>query len=483
MKRTSTLIAIGAVWLATMLWFGGRQAGCMGRPRPPSAGAAADREEWHGIYLQDEKIGYSVTISRTLPGGGRAVSNRAVMRLNLMGTAQEVLAATNYSLDASYHLTDLDFRLDGAARLEISGRVDGRELELVVTSDGSRTTQHLPLDGPVYLPDALDAMIAGKTLQVGRRYDFATFDPASLSVQPAAVTVAARETLAVDGARVPAFRLDIVFSGAVSSAWVDSAGRTLKEQGPMGIVMMAEPRERAARLPDRPSGVDLLTSLAVPAQGAVPADPRATSSMRVRLSGIALAGLDVGGGRQRVTDPAGMMVAVEADDTTAAVLTDEARRRYLAPTPLIQSDDRAIVALARGLAKGRPHDRATAEAIAGWVHDNLEKRMTVSLPSAVEVLRSRRGDCNEHATLFAALARAAGVPAALCLGVVYLDGRFYYHAWNVVWCGGRRIELDPTFGQFPADAARLRLAEGDLTRQNLLLPAFGKLGIEILEAK
>ncbi|MRR10357.1 hypothetical protein EG831_09860, partial [bacterium] len=339
MKRTSTLIIFGSVWLATMLWFGGRQAGCLGRPRPPAASAAADREEWHGIYLQGEKIGYSVTISRGLPGGGRAVSNRAVMRLTLMGTAQEVLTTTNYSQDASHHLTDIDFRLDGAARLEIAGRIDGRVLDLAVTSDGRRTTQRVQLDGPVYLPDALDAMIAGKTLQVGQRYDFATFDPASLSVQPATVTVAARETLALAGARVPAVRLDVAFSGATSSAWVDSAGRTLKEQGPMGIVMLAEPREQAARLPDRPSGIDLLTSLAVPAQGVAPADPRATRLMRVRLSGIDLSGLDVGGGRQRITDPAGMVVAVEAGDTAAAILPDEDRRRYLAATPLIQAND------------------------------------------------------------------------------------------------------------------------------------------------
>lgn len=116
------------------------------------------------------------------------------------------------------------------------------------------------------------------------------------------------------------------------------------------------------------------------------------------------------------------------------------------------------------------------------MNKNLDKQMTVSLPSAVDVLQSRRGDCNEHATLFAALARAAGIPAKLCLGVVYMDGRFYYHAWNAVYCG-KWIELDPTFGQEPADAARLRIIEGDLTQQNRLLPALGNIKIEILEAR
>lgn len=486
MKRTSYLIIIGSVWLATMLWFGGRQAGCQAASFGHLPATKPNREEWHGIYLQGRKIGYSVTFTWSLPaaaGGGTVVSNKSLMRLNLMQTPQDVSTVINYTLDRSYHLRNFDFRLSGAAQMDIHGRVTGNDLALRIVTNGQSARQTVPLGGPIYLPDALDAMIAGKALRVGQRYDFATFDPASFSVQPATVTVAARETLAVDSARVPAFRLDVVFSGAASSAWVDSAGRTLKEQGPMGIVMLAEPKDRAIALPDHPEGVDLLTSLAVPAGGIELTDPRSVGLMRVRLSGLDWAGLDIGGGRQQIADSAGMAVTVAREDTAEAGLPDDRRRQYLAATPLIQASDPKIRAAARDIVKGKTTDLERARAIADWVHRNLTKEMTVSLPSAVEVLASKRGDCNEHATLFAALARAAGLPAALCLGVVCLDGRFYYHAWNVVWCGGRRIELDPTFGQFPADAARLRLAEGDLTRQNLLLPAFGNLRIEVLEAK
>jgi transglutaminase-like putative cysteine protease len=153
---------------------------------------------------------------------------------------------------------------------------------------------------------------------------------------------------------------------------------------------------------------------------------------------------------------------------------------FLKPTMLIQSQDPEIKKLAQRLVQGKKNDWDKALVLEKWVYKNLEKSMTVSLPSAVEVLRSRRGDCNEHATLYAALARAAGLPCKLCLGVVYLDGKFYYHAWNSVYCG-QWIELDPAFGQAPADAARLRLVEGDLSQQTRLLSAFGNLKIEILE--
>ena len=33
------------------------------------------------------------------------------------------------------------------------------------------------------------------------------------------------------------------------------------------------------------------------------------------------------------------------------------------------------------------------------------------MPSALETLKHRQGDCNEHAVLLTALARASGIPA------------------------------------------------------------------------
>ena len=408
------------------------------------------------------------------------------MRLNLMQTVQDVLTTTNYTLDSGYHLRDFDFKLAGAAQLEVHGRVAGKAMALRVTTNGQAIDQTIALSGPIYLPDALDAMIEGKSLKVGDRYDFSTFDPSTMAVQPATVTVAARETLQLDSLRVPAIRLTVGFSGTTSNTWVDPAtGRTLKEEGPMGIVMLAEPKDKALALPDRPADIDLLTSLSVPVTGRELTDPRNAAIMRIKLSGLDWAGMDIEGGRQHIADSAAHIVIITREQPSPAASGTAAPpdlAQYLASTALIQANDPKIRAVSRDIVKGRNGDWDKAVAIADWVYQNLAKQMTVSLPSAVEVLQSRRGDCNEHATLFAALARAAGVPAKLCLGVVYLDGRFYYHAWNSVWCG-QWIEVDPTFGRHPADAARLRLVEGNLTRQNRLLPAFGNLSIEIVDAK
>ena len=80
--------------------------------------------------------------------------------------------------------------------------------------------------------------------------------------------------------------------------------------------------------------------------------------------------------------------------------------------------------------------------------------------------------------LYVALARSVGLPARTAAGLVYLRGRFYYHAWPEVWLG-RWVAVDPTLGQFPADAAHLRFVTGELARQLDLVRLIGRLRLDV----
>ena len=117
-----------------------------------------------------------------------------------------------------------------------------------------------------------------------------------------------------------------------------------------------------------------------------------------------------------------------------------------------------------------------------WVYTVIDKKPVVSIPSALEVLKQREGDCNEHTALFTALARAAGIPTRMAAGIVYLEDGFYYHAWPEVWLGAWTA-IDPTFGQFPADATHIRFVTGNLDRQSDIIKLVGKLKVEVLEYK
>jgi transglutaminase-like putative cysteine protease len=117
-----------------------------------------------------------------------------------------------------------------------------------------------------------------------------------------------------------------------------------------------------------------------------------------------------------------------------------------------------------------------------WIDSNIKKRPVISLPDAVSTLENGAGDCNEHAVLMAALARAAGIPAKIEAGLVYLNGRFYYHAWNLLYLG-KWITVDSLFGQIPADVTHIRFSTGDQREQLDLMGIIGNIKIKVLEFK
>jgi transglutaminase-like putative cysteine protease len=115
-----------------------------------------------------------------------------------------------------------------------------------------------------------------------------------------------------------------------------------------------------------------------------------------------------------------------------------------------------------------------------WVYRNVEKKPVLSIPSALEVLRTRAGDCNEHATLLTALLRAAEIPARLSIGLVYTRDKFYYHAWTEAYLG-EWISMDATLNQMPADASHIKLLEGNLDKQVEIAAWIGEIKLQIMD--
>jgi transglutaminase-like putative cysteine protease len=111
---------------------------------------------------------------------------------------------------------------------------------------------------------------------------------------------------------------------------------------------------------------------------------------------------------------------------------------------------------------------------------NVEQTPALTMPSAREVLRVRRGDCNEHAVLLAALARAADVPARVVAGAVYVNDGFYYHAWTELWLGAW-VSADAVFAQLPADATHVKLIEGGPEQHFQLAGVLDRLTFRVVE--
>jgi transglutaminase-like putative cysteine protease len=150
------------------------------------------------------------------------------------------------------------------------------------------------------------------------------------------------------------------------------------------------------------------------------------------------------------------------------------------PSPFIESDDQAIVARAGAIVGAVQDPRERARRLLDWMAENVVQEPRLTVPSAREVLASRRGDCNEHAVLLAALARAAGIPARVVAGLVYQGDGFYYHTWNELWLG-RWVSADAIFRQMPVDATHVKLLVGGPERHLELAAVVGRIAFATAE--
>ena len=476
---------------------------------------------FYAVLQGDKQIGFA---SSTLDTAMNVIEQRDYMVVDVPvgGQLHRTTARTNVILTRTLRVRSFEVDVEAdSTRTRITGTVDGDSvLKLVTGATGVADTQRVSLNGPILLPTLAGLAVAlNEEPEVGNSYVLPMFDPTALAPRDVRIEVQAETLFVVNDSSVfdstagrwQPVRPDTVRAWQIASpsgsgigGWVDQQGR-LVASSQMGFRLQRRPYEVAFE--NWRIDSDLMPSTAVATSGsgrraavasnrdvlettAIAANKRLrgnASRLRARLAGVSLEGFTLDGGRQRFSRDT-LIVTREPTERLLAryrTIIDGPLRRQMAelrPEPFLESEHQEIRNMAWTIARGSRDPRVVAQRLNQWVHDSVRKEVTVGIPSALHVLRTRRGDCNEHAQLYVALARAVGIPARVVAGLAYVDGKFYYHAWPEVMLRGW-VAVDPTFGQFPADAAHLRFVSGGLTRQAELLRLVGGLSIDVLDTR
>ena len=495
LKRRLTIAAIFAAWAASFAWLifyeaypELRQDVSGGYQSLLSRGVMVV-DEYMKISFQGRQIGYSQSTVDLNEAEGHheyLVGNRTILQLNVMGTRQWISVSTRATVDMQYALQDFAFVLSSAGyAINVDGERAGPDtFRATVRSAGStqRFKVTVPRDAVIYSPMtemALKALAPGKTVTLRM------FNPVTLSAQPVTVRALRRDTIRCRHEDIEATVLAATTEGMETLSWIDRDGRVLRQETPFGWTLEACSSTEALSVKGATAGGDVLTALAVPVTGNTAALTTARTA-RLMLRGAAVDPAALVSQRQTVIAIASNAVTVDVradalpapddrgDGATAADLAP-----FLASTPFVQAADPALISQAKAIAGSVTNRVQAAMAIYTWVNRNVVKKPSPSLPSALDVLRQREGDCNEHTYLFVGLARAAGLPAKIRVGLTLSDGLLYYHAWPSVYVG-RWVDMDPTLGRPAVNAAYLSLLEGELAEQMKLMGMIGKLKVEIV---
>lgn len=462
----------------------------------PVSAQDAPSESWMGIYRGQVKIGYAHLRKEkeTYQGKpGYRCDSKVFTRILALGVLveQELMTTIHLSEDSQPVFETFEMQSGGSVT-KIEAAFDPKKITAVVYSEGTKETKTIPIPEGSKLVGDLMFFPAGRDLKVGDTFDYKYFNAAGLALDDVHTEVVSRETITIEGTQISALLLRNITPLGEMQCWLDEKGDVLKVTAILGLNMVKEPRDKALTFENSylpPEDLAVVTS--APADREILA-PRYTKSLKVRLLGLDDKKLALSDKRQQAKYIEGEKPACEyvitasefnSDKSASLPIKDRKLAEFLKDSPYVQTGNREIKAKAREIVGDEDNAYLAAGSIRAWVNANMKSKADIGIMrSAVDVLHAKTGVCRDYAVLYAALARAAGIPTKMVSGLVYFEGRFYYHAWAESFVG-EWVPFDATLTTNFVAATHIKLAEGEATSMFDMVKTMGALKAEIIEVK
>ncbi|MBC8135131.1 MAG: transglutaminase domain-containing protein [Fibrella sp.] len=473
----------------------------------PCLALGATEEEYFGVYLPSGKIGY-MHVSKDTDAkyaGKPAVrtENKTQITISVLGNVAKTVSKTiSYNDPQTGAPFATETRSEAAGRVStVSATFAGRTVSYVADIQGSKKTGTLTLKpGESFLSDPSSG--AGSFVpKIGLTIAGKSFVPETLRLADERVSVLRKESVAVGEAKPAEFFVveDRSDMGTVTM-FVTPKGETVLLRFALGMEARKESKEVALRLPTTAEIAqrgDLAIAVGITPTGAKIANARTAKNVRYKLRGstgelpppdnrqsVTITG--TGGDRVVTLGVIATPLPLSAGVSRFAKPTDapETLRPYLSPSDYVSSDAPEFAVLAKEATNGETDLARASAKIADFVHNAIVSDSSIAvLRTASDINKDRRGVCREYTTFFTAIARSAGIPTRVCVGVVLADGAFVYHAWPEVWVGEGNgwVALEPTWGRPFADATHIKLAQGEITDLYRVADDMGRYKIEVLK--
>jgi len=436
-----------------------------GAPPPPprlTLATLPHKDTWTGIVFNGAKIWFSHLRVEYLPSESLyRLESEAVMRFRLLGFDKSVRMRAEDIVrdDLSLVRFQYQYHIDGSD-LALRGEVQEGKVVFDLSRSGKPAPHELPLSGPVYAASALTLMPVIAGLERGRSRDFTVFSGELQRLAEVSQRVDGYEQSTLFSGN--AFKVTTEMIGLRTTTWIDAEGRPLFELGLNGVMISALEEEAAAKryLASAAMNKDevFVEWSRVPVDRPI-ADARATRRLRLALAG---ASRDVPANERQQCTRAGVETVCDIDVARRPAAGSVEKILATLSNSTVQSADPSIRNLAQQLTAGKTSAGGKIAAILAWLEQNIKKE-PADVFSALDVLDSRRAECQGHAYLYAALARASGIATRVANGLVYSPEHqgFLYHTWAESLVEDRWQAVDPTLDQLEADATHIALVYGE----------------------
>jgi len=447
------------------------------------------REGWHLIFFKgNEKIGFYRYSISLMDDGNYRVQFQSLQRFRMLGIKKEIHIFEEDVVTPDFRLVSTVTRqvLDGKEQTT-RGTLAGGSLRVEVSTEHQEAVKDIPIQAPLYPEAAMDFLPVLKGLVPGREYRYHAFSPATQSVGEVVQRVVRYERS--DLLNHDAYRVKTSFQNIEANSWFNDKGEKVLEIL-LGGIFISERRNKAQVqqfiLDKTLAKSDLMLDFSrVTADRPIPS-PGSVRSLTVEIQGLTDERLVIRDPEQeamveedRLLYEIRRLDAKEERSLRMPMVLGPEMEPFLLPSFQIQSRHPDILRQAREIAGDAPDSLTAVRRLAMWVGREIEDDLVESF-SAVDVLKTRKGECQAHTFLYTALARALNIPTRVVSGLVYVeDVGFLFHAWAESFVGWW-ISVDPTMKQVPSDATHIKMVIGEKPEGlHLMVNVLGQLRASI----
>jgi hypothetical protein len=444
-------------------------------------------ERWFGIYVNNERVGFYRQQIEKIEDGYKIEGNGSV-RMKVMTFSKEASMRETYMVSKGLALRSFDVEqtINGLTS-HVSGKVSGSAIHIKSEIDDKITNKTVRFKGEVYPGSTLNFYPLMRSVAKGTSYKVQVFNPEELKIKEIKISVLG-ETKTSTGLSALKLRNNL-YPFVNNDIWVDAEGNTLLESVRDGLVTTKaeQPGSIGSFISDWAlAKQDLIYDFSLVRVQSPIKEPKKLKGLAVEISdwNDALTLLQ-GGGQQVENHGSGRVIfktGILALNSLQANLIKPTDAQ-LQPAEKIESDAPEIIAKAKLLAVGSKSKEDLVKVLAYWTADWLKDTIDDG-GGAVASFKSRKGNCQTHARLYTALARASGIPTRFVSGLVYSEAKgFLYHSWAESFVVDQWVSVDPTYKQIPSDPTHLKLLEGHLPEDMApIIAIIGRIKMTVLEA-
>lgn len=445
--------------------------------------APPEGDRWFSISMGGDRVGFA-HLSITKAGDGYRIDSEGSVKMRVMGFSREATSKESYLVKSDLAIQSFtsESRIDGSP-LVLKGEVTPKGVRVTVESGDGKKERTLKLKGSVYPSQALNVYPLMHGTAVGKTIKIPMLDVESVKVKQVKVEVIGEEKLSSGEAAVH-LRNDL-YPMVDNDIWVDLKGNSIKESVRDDLVLTLAEDEASAKasLADAAlSKRDMVLDFSLVQVNPPLARPEELKKLSVEFTGVPAAlPLLQGKGQLAARLPDGRVVFSMPNPSSVPAPEEVSTAADLEANSRIPSDAPEIISRKNEIVGSEKEPAQMAKLLVQWVAKEIKGTVTDN-QSVLETLKNRNGNCQTHARLYAALARAAGIPTRFVSGLIYSKGQgFVYHSWAESYLNGW-VPVDPTFGEFPASITHIKFVTGDSPDEmGVLAGLIGRLQAKVVE--